>query len=93
MALFGCTCSEAQLHHVGCDCRHFVVTVWPRGYAAADGQRRFYAATNSRLRLESEARRLFGAMACVNYIVEDNGMPTPTVDSATALAYTRGDNS
>ena len=87
--MFGCKCSEAQLHYVGCECDRFEVIVYPKGYA--DGEKRFIAATNDKNELRFEAARLYGPTALVAHVRDLNKLPTPCrPGEARAM---RGDNS
>lgn len=61
--MIGCTCSELQLAHVGCECVEMIVSVWPKGYADDAGLKT--ARMSHHADHAAEARKLFGMSATV----------------------------
>lgn len=61
--LIGCQCSEAQLHHVGCECIEMIVEVWPKGYAHESGLKQLRVAHTTDV--AAEVRKAFGYSASV----------------------------
>jgi hypothetical protein len=66
--MIGCTCSELQLAHVGCECVEMIVSVWPKGYADDAGLKT--ASMSHKADYASEARKLFGMSATVYQVRE-----------------------
>lgn len=66
--MIGCTCSELQLAHVGCECVEMIVSVWPKGYAHETGLKT--ARMSHAADYASEARKLFGMSATVESVRE-----------------------
>lgn len=98
-----CTCSEHQLHHVGCDCGHEEqwhaapkdkVTVWPKGYADEAGTQTFHVlAGTPRNEIEQKVRKFFGSFASISGVTRHQFNPVPSVSEEAAAHYRKGDNS
>lgn len=91
-----CTCSEYQLHQVGCDCGFeerfeiWNVVVHPRGYASEEGPK--YLKVSSSQNVDAEVCKAFGPFAKVVRIIKPVAY-VAQVSNEVALAYTRNDNS
>lgn len=68
--LIGCQCSEAQLHHVGCECVEMIIEVWPKGYASEEGLKRLRVAHTADY--AAEVRKAFGNWASISSKREAN---------------------